>query len=155
MYTRQEASRIRQAFWTSFGQYMAPHPSATGRKVSWVNYKTGYKDLYFRLDTDRERAYIGIVLNQRDADLRELFFEQFLELRSPLHALLEEEWAWDSRALDGEGRPFAHIFNTLDGADIFRQGDWPTIIGFLKPRILALDEFWSLAEPQFHPLKSM
>ena len=41
MYSKQELSRIREEFWTSFGRYMQPILSADGEKVNWVNYKTG------------------------------------------------------------------------------------------------------------------
>jgi hypothetical protein len=153
MYSREEARQLRQEFWTTFGQYLAPHPSATGEKVNWVNYKTGYRGLYFRMDADRRQAYIGIVMAQRDPDLQQLFYEQFLELRSPLHGLLGEEWAWDERAHDDHGRPFRQIFTALEPVNLFRREDWPAIISFLKPRILALDEFWSLARDHFHPLR--
>jgi hypothetical protein len=30
MYKKGEASQLRQAFWTAFGQYVAPVPSAEG-----------------------------------------------------------------------------------------------------------------------------
>jgi hypothetical protein len=29
------------------------------------------------------------------------------------------------------------------------EGDWPAIISFLKPRIIALDEFWENVKPGF------
>jgi hypothetical protein len=30
--------------------------------------------------------------------------------------------------------------------NIFHEADWPAIISFLKPRIMALDEFWEIAK---------
>jgi len=78
MYTKAEASQLRQAFWTTFGQYMQPVPSAEGGPVNWVNYKTGIKHLYFRMQADNRQATIAIELTMSDAGIRELFFEQFL-----------------------------------------------------------------------------
>ena len=49
MYSKAEATQLRQAFWTAFGQYMAPVPSAEGETTNWINYKTGFKHLYFRM----------------------------------------------------------------------------------------------------------
>ncbi|MCB0637495.1 MAG: DUF4268 domain-containing protein [Lewinella sp.] len=154
MYTREQARQLRQEFWTAFGQYLAPHPSATGQKVNWINYKTGYRSLYFRMDADRDRAYIGIVMAQRDPDLQQLFYEQFLELRGPLHGLLDEAWQWEEDATDEHGRAIRQIYTTQAPVNIFRKEDWPAIIAFLKPRILALDEFWSLAQDHFAPLRA-
>lgn len=152
MYTREQASRIKQEFWTTFGQYLAPQPGAEGMKVNWLNYKTGYRGLYFRMAADNRTAFIGIVLTQKDGDLRELFYEQFLELKPVLHAILEEEWTWEPLHHDDHGQPQSRIYTTLEGVNIFNREDWPRLISFFKPRIIALDEFWSLARHHFGPL---
>ena len=81
MYTKEEASKLRREFWTAFGKYMAQHLGADGWKVNWINYKTGLKGLYFRMDANNKQAFIGIVMNQKNADLQSLFYEQFEELK--------------------------------------------------------------------------
>ena len=81
MYSKTEITQLRQAFWTTFGQYMQPVPSADGGPINWINYKTGLKHVYFRLQADNRHATIGIELTHPDAGLRELFFEQFREVR--------------------------------------------------------------------------
>lgn len=152
MYTREQASRARQAFWTAFGQYMAPHPGSEGQKVNWANYKTGFRGLYFRMHADNRQAFIGIVMAQSDPDLRVLFYEQFEELKSALHSCLEEEWIWEAEALGEHGQPQSRIYTTLHPVSIFRQEEWPQLISFFKPRIIALDEFWSMGKYHFEPL---
>ena len=82
MYSKDEASQIRQAFWTTFGQYIAPQLSADGLKINWVNYKTGIKYLYFKMDADKRSATIEILIAHPDAGIQELFFEQFIELKT-------------------------------------------------------------------------
>ncbi|RZK03164.1 MAG: DUF4268 domain-containing protein, partial [Flavobacterium sp.] len=74
MYTREEASKLRQAFWTAFGQYMSPIPSAEGVKQNWINYKTGLKDVYFRMQADHEKASISIDISQKDIEIQEIFY---------------------------------------------------------------------------------
>ncbi|MGN6618356.1 MAG: DUF4268 domain-containing protein, partial [Ilyomonas sp.] len=54
MYSKQEASQLRQEFWTVFGQYMLPVLSSEGMKISWTNYKTGEKNIYFRMNADNK-----------------------------------------------------------------------------------------------------
>ena len=88
MFSREEASRIKQDFWTTFGQYMKPILSSEYMRVNWVNYNTGLKDVYFRMDTKRKSAVIAISMEHRDPEIQELFFEQFLELKTILHAEL-------------------------------------------------------------------
>ena len=96
MYSKAEVARLRQAFWTALGQYMAPVPSAEGETTNWINYKTGVKHVYFRMQADKRQASIGIELTHPDAGIRELFWEQFLELRTLLHETLGEDWTWEA-----------------------------------------------------------
>ena len=60
MYSKKEISLTRQEFWTAFGQYMAPIPSAGGEKINWINYKTGVKHIYFKMEADQKFASIGL-----------------------------------------------------------------------------------------------
>lgn len=153
MYTKAEASQLRQAFWTTFGQYMAPIPSAEGETTNWINYKTGLKNVYFRMQADNRQASIGIELLHPDAGIRELFFEQFLELRTLLHETLGEEWIWEAEAIDAQGIPVSRIYTELRPANIFSRDGWPALISFFKPRLLALDAFWADAQWSFEALK--
>lgn len=132
---------------------MKPVFSADGLRVNWINYKTGYKGLAFKMDVDKRQAYIGIQLTQKDSDLRDLFYEQLEELRGVLHASVEEEWIWEQQAVNALHQPISQVYTTLEGVNIFRESDWPQIISFLKPRLIALDEFWSMAKYHFEPLK--
>lgn len=153
MYTRQEASRIRQEFWTTFGQYMMPIPSAEGAKVAWLNYKTGEKNIYFRMNADNKKASIGIELTHSDPEIQQLYFEQFNELKKLLHSALDEEWNWTLHTTDEYGKTISRIYTELYGVNIFKKEDWPRLISFFKPRILALDEFWSSAKYGFEALR--
>lgn len=153
MYSREQAAQIRKSFWIRFGQYMKPVPAADGGKVNWLNYKTGYKGFNFRMDVDKNEAFIGIVMTHKDADLRTLFYEQLLEMRSVLHSLLEEEWIWEEKAINDNYQEISRAYTLLPGVSIFKEEDWPAIISFLKNRVVALDEFWSLGKYHFEPLK--
>jgi len=66
MYSREEAAQIKRDFWTRFGQYMRPVPGASGDTINWLNYKTGIRHLFFRLDAGRQQASIGIEIRHPD-----------------------------------------------------------------------------------------
>jgi len=153
LYSKAEASQLRQAFWTTFGQYMAPVLSAEGLPVSWVNYKTGLKSVQFKLHADNRRARIAIELTQPDAGVRELFFEQFLTLKTLLHDTLGETWTWEAHATNEHGQPLSRIHQELTPASLFSRDDWPALISFFKPRLIALDEFWNDAQYAFEELR--
>ncbi|WP_276481662.1 DUF4268 domain-containing protein [Paraflavitalea pollutisoli] len=148
-YTREEASKITQSFWTSFGRYMQPVTSVDGLPVNWINYKTGINGISFKMDADRDQAMIMIQLSHSNTELRHAHYEQLVQLKAMLEeALGEDDWLWKAdRELNG--RIVSTVSKSLEGVNILRQTDWPTIISFLKPRIIALDALWSTVKHSF------
>ncbi|QHL86490.1 DUF4268 domain-containing protein [Nibribacter ruber] len=153
MYTREQASQLRQAFWTTFGQYIAPHLSAEGLRTNWVNYKTGLPGVAFKMDADKKTASIAIEITHVDIEIQEMYFEQFLALKTLLHETLEEEWEWALHTTDDYGRTVSRIYKELSPVSVFNKDDWPALISFFKPRIIALDAFWSDAQYSFDALR--
>ncbi|RYD74806.1 MAG: DUF4268 domain-containing protein [Sphingobacteriales bacterium] len=152
MYSKEEAARLRQQFWTSFGQYMKPVPSASGYPVNWINYKTGVKHVFFKMDADTKKAVISIQLNHADADIRHLIYNQFEEFKLMFTNIVNENWEWFQDTSDEFGKEISLISATLEGVNIYNQQHWPELISFFKPRIIALDEFWDNVKPVFEDL---
>ncbi|HEX7903818.1 MAG TPA: DUF4268 domain-containing protein [Chitinophagaceae bacterium] len=149
MYSKQETSQLRKQFWTSFGQYMRPVIGADGESVNWLNYKTGIKHIYFRMDADSKGASVAIELRHTDMSIQQEYFEQFLQIKNILGQLTGEEWSWQLHTTDEDGNVVSRIVTRLINVNIFTKNDWATIISFLKPRMIALDEFWSLVKGKF------
>jgi hypothetical protein len=149
MYNNQEASPLRKKFWTQFGQYMRPLPGAGGEPVNWLNYKTGIKHLYFRMDAGKKQATIAIELRHADPLLQQYYFEKFRELEKLFQQMTGEAWQWELNTFDEDGKQVSRIGTILKGVNVFNTADWPAIISFLKPRMLALDSFWSLVKETF------
>lgn len=149
MYSKQEKVQLRKKFWTQFGQYMRPLPGADGERVNWINYKTGIKHLYFRMDADSQQATIAIELTHPDAERQQYYFEKFEALKKMLEETTDEKWKWELHTIDEDSKQISRIGSTLNGVNVFNAADWPAIISFLKPRILALDNFWSLVKETF------
>ena len=152
MYSKEEASKIKQEFWTTIGRYISPIPSADGLKINWINYKTGIKSVSIKLEAERDQASIGFYISHVDTALQELFFLQFETYRTILHEQLQEEWDWVMHTSTIDGRVISKISKTLTPVNIYDKADWPMLIAFFKPRIIALDEFWSLAKYGFEGL---
>lgn len=153
MYSRHEAAKLKQEFWTAFGQYMSPILSAEGEYVNWINYKTGEKDIYFRMNADNKIASVAIDLTHKDETLQELYFNQFEELKTLLHSTLNEEWNWLLHTHDDSGKTVSRIYTNISNVNIFNREDWPKLISFFKPRIIALDEFWRNAKHIFEAMR--
>lgn len=152
MYTKTEAAQRRQAFWTAFGQYMAPVPAADGRPTHWVNYRTGVRHVGVRLSADQRRATIALELTHPDGGLRALFYEQLLELRPLLLETTGDGWTWQTDARNENGQPVSGIQQELAPVNLFERADWPQLISFFKPRLMALDAFWDQARHAFEDL---
>lgn len=143
VYSKQETAQLKQAFWTRFGQYMKPVPTAGGEKNSWVNYKTGIQHIYFRMTAEKGEASIAIELAHPAPLIRNMQYEQFEQLKNVLQNFAGEEWTWQKNSTDAFGKPVSRIFITQENVNVMKESDWPSIISFLKPRIIALDAFWN------------
>jgi hypothetical protein len=148
MYSRKEASQIRQEFWTIFGQYMAPVSSADGEKINWINYKTGKKGLQFKMEADQSKASIAVEISPADAFLRNAYYQRFMLRMKDLERLLYEKWTWSEQYVQ-DAQIKSRIYKELPGVSVLKREDWPTIISFLKPRLIGLDRFWSCYKYEF------
>lgn len=153
MYSKEQASQVRQEFWTVFGRYISPQPSADGLKINWINYKTGVRNVSFKMRAENRSASIAIEINHPDEGIRMLIYEQFLEFRKFFTDTMNEEWDWEPEVRDENGRTLARIRMTLEGRSIYRKEDWPDLISFFRPRITRMDEFWSMAQYGFELFK--
>jgi uncharacterized protein DUF4268 len=149
MYSKEQTSKLKEAFWTTFGQYIAPQPSAEGLKINWINYKTGIRHLHFKMQADHRSASIAIELSHPDPGIQALIFEQFKSFINILASYLNEDWDWQLHTTDENDKTISRISKTLEDVSIFKQEDWPAMISFFKPRITALDEFWNDASHSF------
>lgn len=123
---------------------MQPILSAEGEPVTWVNYKTGVPGLSFRMDADHTHVSIAIVISSSDPYRQQTFYNRLIQMKQVLEdALGEKDWIWE---------PLSTVSKQIKGVSIHRQEDWPAMISFLKPRIMALDDFWSVGKYGFEEL---
>jgi len=152
MYTPNQVSQLKQEFWTAFGWYMKPVPSAEGPPVNWKNYKTGIRHLYFRMKAERDFASISIDIQHPDAGIAELFYEQLVELKHILEMEMGEAWTWIPKDQVAPEKHRYRVEKRLEGVNVLEKNSWPEIISFLKPRIIGLDAFWATARYGFEGL---
>ncbi len=143
MYTKEQASAVRQRFWISFGKYMQPVPSASEEKVNWINYKTGIKGIFFKMDVDNDKASISIEISPKETALQYQYFNLFQNLQKQFQDATKNNWIFTKYFEDEFGKSYSTISLELMNVNIFRETDWPQIISFLKLHIIALDIFWN------------
>jgi hypothetical protein len=148
MYTKDEASKIKAQFWTSFGQYMKPISGSSGLPVNWINYKTGIKHIHFKMDADNKKAVIAIEISHPQEQQRLHYYNHFLSIKKLLESTTGFTWQWNE-TMETEHKVISCISQQLDDIKVLNQANWPAIISFLKTRIIALDAFWELVKDGF------
>lgn len=128
---------------------MRPLPGADGMAVNWLNYKTGIRQLYFRMDVGKKQASVAIEMRHSDLDEQEEVFQKFMALKMLFDEIAGDDWDWELHNVDEDGKTVSRIITRLEGVNIFNEADWPSIISFLKPGLIALDQFWHLAKDHF------
>ena len=141
MYSKKETKSLRKEFWTTFGVYMKKYNKAYEVKVRWVNYNTKVKDIYFRLDVDKKKAVFSFDLQHKDDGLRELFYDQFKELKTVITDSFPEELTWEQKHETIHGVT-SKIYIELEGVSVFNKNDWGAIFPFLEKNIVAAHDFW-------------
>ncbi|GAB2809597.1 hypothetical protein GCM10027043_06060 [Ferruginibacter profundus] len=146
MYSKTETAQLTTQFWTSLGQYLKPVPSASGGPVNWINYKTGVRYIHFKMEVDTNRAVIAIEISHPHPAERLQCYHQFVALKKILAPAFN--WQWNETVHTGH-KTISSISLQLDHVNILHPADWPAIISFLKPRIIALDAFWDMVKDGF------
>ncbi len=154
MYGKEEAIALRKLFWTSFGKYVGHNKSASGKKAKWLNYKTGVKDIYFRMDVDKRTARVSIDLQHNDVGIRALFFDQFKEVKTVFEGITKtSEWIWVEDYTDGYNKQISRIYVEIDQVNMYDKNTWNVIFPFFAKYLLALDEFWEEFKDLFKQLE--
>lgn len=128
---------------------MKPVPSASGEPVNWLNYHTGIRGIYFRLDANRGGATASIEVTGSDEETRIQRFRKISALLAANHPGSSSGWVFEERAIDEHGRPFARIFREIPRLDFTKETDWPALITFFKESMLLLDDFWQINKDFF------
>jgi hypothetical protein len=121
---------------------MSPILSATGEPVNWMNYITGVKHVYFRMDVTVSYARISIELKHPDPVQQKEYYDRLKTVKEILEQETGESWKWEEGILDEDGARISRIEKTLYEVNVLNEDDWPAIISFLKPRLIALDSWW-------------
>ena len=70
-------------------------------------------------------------------------YDQLLTFKGVFQQEVNEEWEWKADLPNDWGENLSKVEKKLEGVNVMDQDDWPKIISFLKPRIIAIDSFWA------------
>ena len=142
MFSKEERREANRKFWIQTGVYLGRNRSASGKKVKWVGYKTGLKDVYLRLEADHQCAKICIDLQHRDDGIRQLFFDQFVELKRVFtDSVGEFVWVENFYKEDIQ-KEISRIYIQENDINMYEQKDWKAFYLFFEKYLVGFDEFW-------------
>lgn len=145
MFSRKEAREWNKRFYTAFGVFMRKHTPQSDfyKKLKWLNYKTGVKNILFRIEATKKYGQVSIDMTHPDQGVREIFFEQFMEFRNALESYLSGEWIWEPEFELENGQQISRIYIRKEGLNLYREDDWGDFFRFFEQHFLELDAFWT------------
>lgn len=142
MLSKEESKQLRIEFWNKFNLIMRPIRSSNGRKMNWLNYPSDAKDLYIRLDCDKNGARLNFDIQAKNAGVREIIWEQLHELKVVLEESMGTNGKWIEN-MSSESVPCFHRISwEKSDVNLYNSSDHQAIHSFLKDRITQFDSFY-------------
>jgi len=133
MYTKEEAKRVRQQFWTMFGKRYH-------RK--WTLYDTKIKDVVLKFSFEDTRAIVSLDLTHDDDFFRAYYWEKLESLQSLMRAEVHEELLFDKEYLLESGKTISRVYVYMANVKIQKQTDWPIVYQFFYEHMDVLEQFF-------------
>ena len=133
MYSKQQNQQLKQEFWVAFAQ---KYP----RK--WLLYDTKIKDFSFKFFVDNRKAQVLIDIENRNLDLRKIYFEKIVSLKN----ILEEEYVsnlvYEKDYTLESGKSISRIWVELNDVSVSNRQYWNTIFDFFEQKMDSLERFF-------------
>ena len=140
MFSKEEAKKLRQEFWITFGKRTALLPTDDGSKKKWILFKTGISDFSFKFESERKFARVCIDIEQKDVVKRIQYWEKFESLKGVLEDTVPNKLIWDETFILENKKEISRIYCQLDGVSLYSQKKWPEIFDFFVANMLGVEE---------------
>lgn len=142
MFSKEEKHAMNVEFWNGFKHYMKNQKSSALPRVNWLSYPTNLKHTYVRLHCDGGSSALYYDIQFKDKEIRALFWEQLLELKSLFNRQESHDSDWYEHFETKDGIHISRIEWSNDEWSLYRQKDWRKIYRFFKDRLLEFDLFY-------------
>ncbi len=143
MFSKEEAKKLRQEFWITFGKRTALLPTNDGKKKKWILFRTGINDLSFKFESERKFARVCIDIEQKDLVKRIQYWEKFEGLTNIMREAVPSELIWDEGFILENGKEISRIYCQLDNVSLYNQKKWPEIFDFFVENMLGIEEVFN------------
>ncbi|RZS90425.1 DUF4268 domain-containing protein [Aquimarina brevivitae] len=133
MYSRDEAKKIRQKFWTTFGK---KYPQ------KWLLYNTKIKDVSLKFSFDTKKAQVSFDIEPQDEFMRSYYYDKILSLQNIIvssyfeHAIFNEHYELPN------GKIISRFYVELNQVSIHNQNSWELAMSFLAKEMTVMEEFF-------------
>lgn len=138
MYSKEEAAKLRQEFWVSFGKSF-PH--------KWRLYRTGVKHIQFKFYFDNKKAMVCIDIEGDQQEI-EKYYDKFLSMKTILAEFLPES-LYEKHYYLENGKEIARIWIEKQGVCIYNKDTWQQTMAFLSENMQQVECFWQEYEDFF------
>lgn len=142
MLSKEELKEKNSYFWNEFRKTMNKETSSTGRQINWINYPTGVKDIYIRMEVDSKGAALCFDIQPKNDGIRQILWEQMTELKAIMEAEMGIKADWNEESHFWNDRLISRIKWENKSLNYFNEEDIPLIIDFLKDKLKRFDKFY-------------
>lgn len=134
------AQTVRRAFWTQFLEEMNKQ-SALAQNISpgtdaWISIALGVTGISVNVVATKSYARSEIYINRGTAEKNKDVFDRLYEQKDAIERLFGARLVWERM----EDRVTSRIKYQLDGVNIFNEGDWPKMHGFMTAAAIKMHE---------------
>lgn len=133
MFSREESKRIREEFWTEFGQKY---------RRKWILYDTKIKEVQLKFTFTNEFAQVSLDVSSPDDVIQEFYTEKLHSLTDVLKSEYLPEAILEDTYLLPEGKLVMRIYIQLDNVNIHNRKHWPLVFDFLFKNMELLESFF-------------
>lgn len=133
MYSREEVQKLKREFWISFAE---KYP----RK--WILYDTKIKDFSFKFFVDNKKAQVLIDIEHRSQELRTVYFEKIVSLKSILEENYLKDLVFEENYTLENGKTISRIWIEKLDVSVNNRKYWDEIFDFYFDKMNALEMFF-------------
>lgn len=133
MFSKEETQRLKHEFWIAFAE-------AYPRK--WLLYDTKIKDFAFKFFVDNKKAQVSIDIENRNEDLRKIYYEKIESLKTILEEDYIQDLVFERNYYLENGKTISRIWVEQTGVSVSNRNSWKDIFDFFNEKMSALEYFF-------------
>lgn len=142
MLNKEERKERNTRFWDQFRKQMRSKLSSNGKRINWIGYPLGLKDLYLRLEADQAGVRMCFDIQPKDDGIRAIMWEQMTELKKVMESETGPADFWNPAHHIVSGRTVSRICWEDKHLSFMRDEDWPKMFDFLEIKLRGFDRFY-------------